>query len=121
MSITIKSLIFILLIGSFLFWFVSLLKIETISKKELVTWRNVWLANQALAFLSPNIWVYYAAFIVASFLWLPKKPESKVFIYILLLGSLPMMQVILSGFGVINYLFALNLSLIHISEPTRPY
>ena len=108
MSITIKSLIFILLIGFFLFWFVSLLKIETISKKELVTWRNVWLANQALAFLSPNIWVYYAAFIMASFLWLPKKPESKVFIYILLLGSLPMMHVILSGFGIVNYLFSLN-------------
>ena len=108
MSITVKSLIFILLIGSFLFWFVSLLKIETISKKELVTWRNVWLANQALAFLSPNIWVYYAAFIMASFLWLPKKPESKVFIYILLLGSLPMMHVDLPGLGIFRYLFSLN-------------
>jgi O-antigen ligase len=108
MSITIKSLIFILLIGSFLFWFVSLLKLETISKKELLNWRNVWLANQALAFLSPSIWVYYAVFIVVSFLWLPKKPESKVLIYILLLGSLPMMQVNLLGFGVINYLFSLN-------------
>lgn len=108
MSITIKSLIFILIIGSLLFWFVSLLKFETISKRELTTWRNVWLANQGLAFLSPNIWIYYAAFIVASFLWLPKKPESKVFIYILLLGSLPMMHVNLLGFGLVNYLFTLN-------------
>ena len=97
-----------MLIGSFLFWFVGLLRLETISKRELISWRNVWLANQALAFLSPNIWVYYAVFIIASFLWLPKKPESKVFIYILLLGSLPMMQVNLLGFGIVNYLFSLN-------------
>jgi len=48
MGLTIKSLIYILLIGSFLFWFVSLLKIETISKKELAMWQIIWYHNHTL-------------------------------------------------------------------------
>jgi len=111
MPIAIKSLIFILLMGSLVFWFVGLLRVQTVSKNELTTWRNLWLLNQTLAFVLPGIWFYYAAFAFVSFFMLPKKALPRVCVYILLLGSLPMMHLIVPGFGVVNYLFKLNYAL----------
>jgi len=67
--------------------------------------------NQMLAFILPSIWFYYGAFALASFFLLPKRALSRVCIYILLLGSLPIMPTIVPGFGIVNYLFKLDYAL----------
>ena len=111
MPIAIKSLIFVLLLGALVFLFVERLRLEGLSKRELATWRNIWMLNQSLAFILPGIWFYYGAFALVSFFILPKQAVSRVCIYILLLGSLPMMHIIVPGLGVFNYLFKLHYAL----------
>lgn len=111
MPIVIKSLIFVLLLGALVFWFVERLRLEGLPKRELATWRNIWMLNQSLAFILPGIWFYYGAFTLVSFFILPKQALSRVCIYVLLLGSLPMMHIIVPGLGVFNYLFKLHYAL----------
>lgn len=108
MSITIKSLIFILVMGAGIFWFVDRLRLTCITAKELALWRNIWFLNQLFAFLLPNIWVFFGVLFVTCYFMVPKTAQSKVYVYILLLGSLPMMHTIVPGFGVLNYLFKID-------------
>jgi len=108
MTITLKSLIFILIMGGVAFWFVGGLRLACVTAKELSLWRNIWFLNQMFAFLLPNVWVFFGVLFVTCHFMVPKTAQSKVYVYILLLGSLPMMHTIVPGFGVLNYLFKVD-------------
>ena len=108
MLVVIKSLTFILLMGWLVFWFVGRLRLSCITVRELSLWKNVWFVNQILAFLLPNIWFFFGALFVSCYFMVPKTAQSKMYVYILLLGSLPMMHTIVPGLGVLNYLFKID-------------
>ena len=109
MSITLKSLMFILPIGFISFWFASkFINSNLISRKEFATWRNIWLSLQIIAFTSPNIWVFYSGLFILCIFFLPKMLEDRVVIYCLVLSSLPLLTINLPGFGILNYLFTFN-------------
>lgn len=108
MPITVRSLIFILLIGFISFALASYLIGNNVSKKELNSWRNLWFLFQSLAFLSPNIWIFYGGVLAITTFFIPKEPYRRVSTYVFLLSSLPLLSVNLSGLGITNYLFTLN-------------
>lgn len=79
-----------------------------VPKREYRNWRNIWLSTQAIAFLSPGIWYFYAALFVMCVVFLSKKTENRVIYYCLLLSSLPTLSVEIPGFGIINYFFTIS-------------
>ena len=68
--------------------------------------RNLWLAVTALAFLSPNFWIFI---LVASSLLLFARRERNPFaLYLFLLFAVPPFAASLPGLGIVNKLFELS-------------
>lgn len=80
---------------------------ELSSDSDFVRRRNLWFFLTLLAFLSHNFWVYtaVAALVLGSSRQAERNPLA---LFFCLLFLLPSGSVQIPGFGVINYLFALN-------------
>lgn len=69
--------------------------------------RNAWFAVTAAAFLAHNYWIF--AFVTAGVAWYAvQKDPNPVALFVSLLFLIPLFQVPIPGFGVVNYLFMLD-------------
>ena len=79
-----------------------------IEARELKSWTIYWFLLIAIAFLSPNYWIFIfvgaAACLASPF----KGTENKIAAYLLLLPALPMLNYEIPGFGGIRFFFAMS-------------
>lgn len=109
MPLNIKTLLFILPIGLFVFWMASKHIKEIVEPSEFTRWRNAWVTFQTIAFLSPNIWFFYICMMVSCFYIKSKTNRVGQFaLFVFLLSSLPALNFDIPAFGVINYLFTIT-------------
>lgn len=109
MPLNIKTLLFILPIGLFVFWLASKHTREIVEPSEFRNWRNSWVILQSVAFLSPNIWLFYISMLVACFYFKSSTTRLGQFtLFAFLLSILPTLSFNIPAFGVINYLFTLT-------------
>jgi hypothetical protein len=109
MSITLKSLIFIIILGLIAFSIANRIRENSLlSTQEFNLVRKLWFSFQILAFLSPSIWIFYGAVFFSSLFLIPKSIQSRALAYCFLLSTLPLLAIIVPGFGITNYFFQLN-------------
>jgi len=102
-----RALIVILVLASIVFAFARRPATDIISSTDFVRRRNLWFGLTLLAFLSHSFWIYAAiAFIVLLVSRLQEKNPVALFFFLLFL--IPSVSTEIPGFGLINYLLALN-------------
>jgi len=102
-----RALIIILPLASLVFWLARQPLSTLIEQERFIRWRNIWLGLTLVAFLSYSFWIY--TFIVAGVLLLQRSKESNpIALYFFLLFLIPPAPAYISGFGLVNYLVALD-------------
>ena len=107
----IRSLIVILSIATFVFYYAKKAIGPELLPKEFSRWRNAWFAITLLAFLSQNFWV----FIILSSLFLlytAKSEQNKFALYFVLLMAVPSMALRIPFLFDINYVRLLALTIL---------
>jgi hypothetical protein len=78
-----------------------------ISDEDFLRRRNAWFAITAAAFLSHNFWVF--SVITAGVAWYTaQRDRNPLALYVSLVFAVPLFQVPIPGFGIVNYLFMLD-------------
>ncbi|MEZ5664513.1 MAG: O-antigen ligase family protein [Burkholderiaceae bacterium] len=81
--------------------------IELLPEDTFRRWRNLWLLMTVLLFLAHSYWVY--GLVVAMYALVVLRREAQIVgLYFLLLFVAPPARVEVPGFGLVNYIFALN-------------
>lgn len=102
-----RALVVILVLAGIVFAFARRPASDIITSADFVRRRNLWFGLTLMAFLSHSFWVYAAiAFIVL--LVARKQEKNHVALFFSLLFLIPPAAIEIPGFGLINYLFALN-------------
>ncbi len=107
MTENIRALLVILLAAFIASHFVRPALAGFVSPERLLRWRNIWMLVSAMAFLSPNLWVFS---ILAGLylLYQSGKEEGVAPLYLLLVCVIPPLSAAIPGFGLINYLFQID-------------
>jgi hypothetical protein len=78
-----------------------------ISDEDFLRRRNAWFAITAAAFLSHNFWVF--SVITAGVAWYTaQRDRNPLALYVSLVFAVPLFQIPIPGFGIVNYLFMLD-------------
>lgn len=102
-----RALVAILALSGLSFWLMRPAVANLVGTATFKQWRNLWLGLTLVAFISHSFWIY--ALVAALVLALKRPPMGQVVgVWLLLLFLVPAASVNIPGFGVINYLFALN-------------
>lgn len=102
-----RALIVILVLACIVFAFARRPAADLIPVSDFTRRRNLWLGLLVLAFISQNFWVYAAiATIVLSIA--RRREHNPVALFFMLLFLIPPASIQIPGFGLINYLFALD-------------
>ena len=102
-----RALIFVLILSSATWMVIQSSTIHTTSSATARQWRNLWFGISTIAFVANSFWFYS---IVVSLIFLIHRPTpiKALAFYALLLTTVPAAQIIVPGFGLVNYLFLLN-------------
>lgn len=102
-----RALIVILALACIVFAFARRPATDLIPYSDFTRRRNLWLALTLVAFISHSFWVYVAiATIVLSMA--QRRERNPLALFFILLFLIPPAAIQIPGFGLINYLFALN-------------
>lgn len=102
-----RALIVVLVLGSFGWLTIRPPIAQATSRNVAVQWRNLWLTVTLGAFLLSSFWLY--ALLVAAVLLAHRLgPVHALSAYCLLLLAVPAADLVVPGFGLINFLFILN-------------
>lgn len=105
---TIKALIIILALGSFILHLHKINLPKMMSNQELKQWQFLWVASSCAAFLSYNYWLFILITVVIIKLGLDRNKASQFTGYIWLLPLLPVLEQDIPGVGGIRFLFELS-------------
>ncbi len=114
MFVAYKAYIVITALSLATFWLANRHLPATISKTELNHWKTAWLILITAACFSPNVWVFYALFLLTVVIKVPKLPQKRIFYYLFLLCSVPQLNIIIPGIAGLPWLFPLSYSRIAI-------
>jgi hypothetical protein len=103
----IKDLTVVLVLASLVWFFASRPALAVIDSADLSRRRNAWLALTIGSFLISNFWVF-ALLAVALLSFAAQRDSSRVALFFSMLFVMPAASVEVPGFGVINYLIALD-------------
>lgn len=103
----IRALIVIILMALIGFAIAKKLAPKGIMPAEINRWRNLWLAVVIAAFVAHNFWIYLILSGIFIFLS-TTKDQNKMALFFILLFVIPPLEIQVPGFGLVNYLFALN-------------
>jgi O-antigen ligase len=106
----IRSLIVILLIASFIFFFAKKALGTTLTNEEFSRWRNAWFSITLIAFLSSNFWIFIALSFILIY-YLARTEENKFAFYFVLLITIPTISDRLPGSIELNYVRILALAI----------
>ena len=102
-----RALVVILILAAFTFFFARKMTASIIATDQFNRWRNAWLGVTLILFLAGNFWLYLI--LIAAFLLYLRKQENNIFaLYIVLLFASPKFINQIPGFGIVNYLFAVD-------------
>lgn len=102
-----RALIVILTLACIVFAFARRPATDLIQRSDFTRRRNLWLALSVLAFVSHSFWIY--AIISTAVLTIARQRENNpVALFFILLFLIPPASIQIPGFGLINYLFALD-------------
>jgi O-antigen ligase len=110
MFVAYKAYIVITILGLATFWLAKKNLPEFVSRTELQNWRNIWVFLITAACFSPNVWVFYAVFVVLVVNQVPKNPQKRIFYYLFLLCTAPQLNIIIPGIAGLPWLFPLSYS-----------
>jgi len=105
---TIKSLIIILALGSLMLHAHRSNLPKIISVTEFRQWQFLWFASSCAAFLSNNYWLFIIILLALLKSCIKGNAANKFTSYIWLLPVLPLLEKVVPGFGIVNYLFELS-------------
>jgi O-antigen ligase len=105
---TIKSLIIILVLGSFILHFHKKNLPKIISSSDINQWQFLWIASSCAAFLSYNYWLFVLAITSIIKLRSNNDKAAQFICYIWLLPLLPLLEKDIPGLGGIRFIFELN-------------
>jgi hypothetical protein len=78
-----------------------------ISDEDFLRRRNAWFAITAAAFLTHSFWIF--SFVTAGVAWYAaQRDRNTIALYVSLVFAVPLFQVPIPGFGIVNYLFMLD-------------
>jgi len=103
----IRALIVIIFLAAVVFAFSRRPASELIGSADFTRRRNLWFALTLVAFLVHNFWLY-ALVAATALLVAGRREQNRVALFFLLLFLIPNAPAQIPGFGIINYLFALN-------------
>jgi len=107
MSESLRALVVILFLSIIFFKFVRPAAYSISGVENFTRRRNLWFALTIAAFLTPNFWVYTLFFIFL--LAYARRHESNTpALFFFLLFALPMATILIPGYGIVQYVFALN-------------
>lgn len=102
-----RALVVVLVIAAIAFHFARGMAVSLVPEDTFRRWRNLWFLMTLLLFLSHSYWVY--ALVVTFYLLATTRREAHIVgLYFLLLFVAPPARVEIPGFGLVNYIFALN-------------
>jgi hypothetical protein len=93
-----KELIVFLAIAGLTFWLAKPIALRFSANADFLRRRNVWFALTAIAFLSPNFWIF-ALFAVPIYIWIGRKDSNPIAAYLLLMHVVPPVSVDLPAIG----------------------
>jgi len=104
---SIRALIVILILSSFLFIFSKKQICKLIPENDFKRRRNAWYAITIAAFISSNFWIY--SLIAIFIIFFSKQRENNIpALYFILLFTLPEVSAQIPGLGLINYLASIS-------------
>jgi hypothetical protein len=101
-----KELLVVLVISAMVFYFARSVALRFCSEPDFSRRRNVWFTLTAVAFLSPNFWLFVLV-AVPLLTWATRKDANPVALYLLILQAVPSISVNIPAPG-INGLFQLD-------------
>lgn len=103
----IRALLFVLVLGSFVWLMARPAITQIVSTETFTRWRGFWYVTTLAWFLSHNFWIYVG--IMTVMLIKAGRRETHVFgLYLLLLVAAPPTAALIPGFGLINYVIELD-------------
>ncbi|MCA8887985.1 MAG: O-antigen ligase family protein [Parvularculaceae bacterium] len=97
----IKPLIVVLAVSALAFHFSALAFVDSVDRRRLARWRNIFMVITAIGFLTPNFWLMLL-FMSIAVLAMGRSEPFKPALYLLLLFALPAADANVPGFAGIN-------------------
>ncbi|HOY87917.1 MAG: O-antigen ligase family protein [Methylotenera sp.] len=102
-----RALVVILILAAFTFFFARKVTQPLISAEQFRCWRNAWLGVTLIVFLAGNFWVYIILTALL-LLFLGKREANPFALFMVLLFAVPRFSDNIPGFGLVNFLFAVD-------------
>lgn len=103
----IRALIVIIIIAIFTFYFSKKAATPVISSQQFNRWRNAWIVITLAAFLAGNFWIFIAVSAL-SIRYFNKREQNPFALFCILLFAAPRISDEIPGFGLVNFLFAID-------------
>ena len=110
MFVAYKAYIVITILGLATFWLAKQNLPDFVSRTEFRSWQNTWVLLITAASFSPNVWIFYAIFIIAVVTLVPKNPQKRIFYYLFLLFTAPQLNIDIPSMAGLPWLFPLSYS-----------
>lgn len=102
-----RALLVILILAAFTFFFVRKITHLLISTEQFRRWRNAWFGVTLIVFLAGNFWVY-VILTALLLLYLGRREANPFALFLVLLFAVPRFSDNIPGFGLVNFLFAVD-------------
>ena len=102
-----RALVVILILAAFTFFFARKVTQPLISAEQFRCWRNAWLGVTLIVFLAGNFWVYIILTALL-LLYLGRREANPFALFLVLLFAVPRFSDSIPGFGLVNFLFAVD-------------
>lgn len=103
----IRALVVIFIIAIITFYFSKKASAQVISAQQFNRWRNAWFVITLAAFLTGNFWIFITVTIL-SILYFKKREQNPFALFCILLFAAPRISDQIPGFGLVNFLFAID-------------
>ena len=102
-----RALVVILILAAFTFFFARRATQPLISTEQFKRWRNAWFGVTLIVFLAGNFWVYVVLSALL-LLYLGKREQNPFALFLVVLFAVPRFSDNIPGFGLVNFLFAVD-------------
>ena len=102
-----NALIIVLLLGAIAFFFARKVAGSLIEDREFALWRNAWFATTIAAFICSNLFVFELVVAIIC-LYAYAVGAASIELFFVLLFAAPLADAPITGFGIVNNIFALN-------------
>src|SRR5262249_28967507 len=104
----IKSLIYVLVLSAPAFYIGRRVTASLISPREFSVWRNAWFAATISAFLFNSLFIVFVAVVVLICVYARAAHAATVALFIVLLLAVPLVDITISGFGMVGTILVIN-------------